>query len=174
MKAEFHGRALVMSACVLVSTAPAAIAQTAGCEKLADLKLPATTIATAQFVVAGAFVQNSGPAAVFKALPAFAGSPASSSRPAIQISGSRSGCPLRTGTASSRGYPTLALERWAEQGVAPSQVIAAKRQDANAPPSRTRPLCAYPQVARYNGSGSVDEAANFSCVPPAAGSNTTK
>jgi hypothetical protein len=91
MKAEFHGRALVMSACVLVSTAPAAIAQTAGCEKLADLKLPATTIATAQFVVAGAFVQNSGPAAVFKALPAFAGSPASSSRPAIQISGSRSG-----------------------------------------------------------------------------------
>jgi hypothetical protein len=29
--------------------------------------------------------------------------------------------------------------------------------------SRTRPLCAYPKVARYTGSGSVEDAANFSC-----------
>jgi Tannase and feruloyl esterase len=67
---------------------------------------------------------------------------------------------------------TLALERWVEQGVAPSQVIAAKRPGANAPPTRTRPLCAYPQVARYKGSGAVDEAANFSCVPEPAVANT--
>jgi tannase/feruloyl esterase len=61
---------------------------------------------------------------------------------------------------------TLALERWVEQGVAPEQVIATKRQGANpqAPASRTRPLCPYPQVARYKGSGSTDEAANFNCV----------
>jgi len=61
---------------------------------------------------------------------------------------------------------TLALERWVEQGVTPEQVIAAKRQGANpqAPASRTRPLCPYPQVARYKGSGSTDEAANFNCV----------
>jgi hypothetical protein len=61
---------------------------------------------------------------------------------------------------------TLALERWVEQGVAPEQVIATKRQGANpqAPASRTRPLCPYPQVARYKGSGSTDEVANFNCV----------
>jgi len=67
---------------------------------------------------------------------------------------------------------TLALERWVEAGVAPSQVIAAKRQSATAPPSRTRPLCAYPRVARYKGSGASDDAANFSCVPEPAASNT--
>jgi len=61
---------------------------------------------------------------------------------------------------------TLALERWVEQGVAPEMVIATKRQSATpeAPALRTRPLCPYPQVARYKGSGSTDEAANFSCV----------
>ncbi|HEU0175542.1 MAG TPA: tannase/feruloyl esterase family alpha/beta hydrolase [Blastocatellia bacterium] len=61
---------------------------------------------------------------------------------------------------------TLALERWVEQGVAPDQVIATKRQGANpqAPTPRTRPLCPYPQVARYKGSGSTDDAANFNCV----------
>jgi tannase/feruloyl esterase len=59
---------------------------------------------------------------------------------------------------------TLALERWVEQGVAPDKVIATKRQGANADVARTRPLCPYPQVARYKGSGSIDDAANFSCV----------
>jgi len=61
---------------------------------------------------------------------------------------------------------TLALERWVEQGVAPEAVIATKRQGATpeAPALRTRPLCPYPQVARFKGSGSTDEAANFSCV----------
>jgi feruloyl esterase len=61
---------------------------------------------------------------------------------------------------------SMALERWVEQGVAPDQIIAAKRQsaDSKTPPIRTRPLCPYPQVARYKGSGSTDEAANFVCV----------
>jgi len=31
---------------------------------------------------------------------------------------------------------------------------------------RTRPLCAYPQVARHTGTGSIDDAANFRCVAP--------
>lgn len=61
---------------------------------------------------------------------------------------------------------TLALERWVEQGVAPEQVIATKRQGGQV--TRTRPLCAYPQVARYKGSGSTDDAANFVCVTPKA------
>ena len=33
-------------------------------------------------------------------------------------------------------------------------------------PLRTRPLCPYPEVARYSGKGSIEDAANFTCVPP--------
>ena len=44
-----------------------------------------------------------------------------------------------------------AIEQWVEQGKAPD---------------RTRPLCPYPQVAKYKGSGSTDEAANFVCKAP--------
>jgi Tannase and feruloyl esterase len=59
-----------------------------------------------------------------------------------------------------------AIERWVEQGAAPEQIIATKYKGAS--PStgvaRTRPLCKYPQVAKYNGSGSTDDAANFSCA----------
>ncbi|MCG3160983.1 MAG: Mono(2-hydroxyethyl) terephthalate hydrolase [Acidobacteria bacterium] len=62
---------------------------------------------------------------------------------------------------------TLALERWVEQGVAPDQVVATKRAAAQ----RTRPLCPYPQVARYKGSGSTDDAANFKCVMEQPGQN---
>ncbi len=69
---------------------------------------------------------------------------------------------------------TLAIERWVEQGVAPDQVIATKRAGANAPPQRTRPLCPYPQVARYKGSGSTDEAANFNCVMEQPGEKKKK
>jgi feruloyl esterase len=60
-----------------------------------------------------------------------------------------------------------ALERWVEQGIAPQQIIATKYKTGNDPKSgvaRTRPLCPYPQVARWKGSGSTDDAANFTCV----------
>ena len=57
-----------------------------------------------------------------------------------------------------------ALERWAEKGVAPTRIIASRA--ANGVVDRTRPLCAYPQVARYTGKGSTDDAANFSCAAP--------
>ncbi|MEK6322725.1 MAG: tannase/feruloyl esterase family alpha/beta hydrolase [Acidobacteriota bacterium] len=65
---------------------------------------------------------------------------------------------------------SLALERWVEEGIAPDQIIASKRQgpDPKSPVVRTRPLCPYPQVARYKGSGSTDEAASFVCVPEKA------
>jgi feruloyl esterase len=59
-----------------------------------------------------------------------------------------------------------ALERWREDGVAPSQILASRNPGrANLPPM-TRPLCPYPQVARYTGSGSTDEARNFVCAAP--------
>jgi feruloyl esterase len=57
-----------------------------------------------------------------------------------------------------------ALEQWVENGKAPEQIIATRVRDGK--PDRTRPLCAYPQVATYKGTGSTDEAANFVCKAP--------
>jgi feruloyl esterase len=57
-----------------------------------------------------------------------------------------------------------ALERWVENNQAPALVVAS--QNTNGKPGRSRPLCPYPQVAKYNGTGNLDEAANFRCVMP--------
>ncbi len=57
-----------------------------------------------------------------------------------------------------------ALEQWVEKGKAPDQIIASHA--TNGKVDRTRPLCPYPQIAKYKGSGSIDEAANFSCANP--------
>jgi pimeloyl-ACP methyl ester carboxylesterase len=65
-----------------------------------------------------------------------------------------------------------ALVAWVEQGEAPDSIIATARGQVNTEiPSdwsadRTRPLCPFPEVARYNGSGDVEDAANFSCEAP--------
>ena len=52
-----------------------------------------------------------------------------------------------------------AIDQWVSKGSAPDQLIASHKS------GRTRPLCAYPLVARYKGSGSIDDAANFACSP---------
>jgi feruloyl esterase len=57
-----------------------------------------------------------------------------------------------------------ALEQWVEKGVAPESLLATRSTAGKV--ERARPVCAYPQVARYTGTGSIDEAANFSCVSP--------
>ena len=57
-----------------------------------------------------------------------------------------------------------ALINWVENGTAPASLAAAHVEESNV--RRTRPLCPYPQVARYSGSGSIDEAANFACRSP--------
>ena len=55
-----------------------------------------------------------------------------------------------------------ALERWVESGVAPDHVPASiTRPSANL--NRSRPLCPFPEVAVYKGSGSTDDANNFAC-----------
>ena len=54
-----------------------------------------------------------------------------------------------------------ALERWVEKSQAPDSIPASRVVDGRA--DRTRPLCSYPQVASYKGSGSTDEASNFVC-----------
>ena len=53
------------------------------------------------------------------------------------------------------------LENWAEKGTAPGPQVVA---DTVGVPGRTRPLCAYPKWAQYNGSGDVNAAASFTCV----------
>jgi feruloyl esterase len=64
-----------------------------------------------------------------------------------------------------------ALENWVEHGIAPESIVATKFVN-NVPAQgveRTRPLCPYPQVARYVGRGSIDDAANFECRTPKDG-----
>lgn len=62
---------------------------------------------------------------------------------------------------------SLALERWVEKGIAPNMLIAVKPVallDPSKAITRSRPLCALPLVARWKGTGSTDDAANFACV----------
>ena len=66
-----------------------------------------------------------------------------------------------------------ALEQWVERGAAPDKLIASHITAGKV--DRTRPLCPFPQVARWKGTGSSDDAANFSCTtaPPSPPSKTT-
>jgi feruloyl esterase len=56
------------------------------------------------------------------------------------------------------------LEQWVEKKKAPETILASHSTAGNV--DRTRPLCAYPKVAKYKGSGSIDEAGNFVCAIP--------
>jgi feruloyl esterase len=57
-----------------------------------------------------------------------------------------------------------ALEQWREQGKAPAGIVASLMADGKV--VRTRPLCPYPQIAKYKGTGSIDQAENFVCRVP--------
>jgi len=60
-----------------------------------------------------------------------------------------------------------ALEQWVETGTAPAAIIASKySSDDRQHPKMTRPLCVYPQAAKYKGSGDTNDAANFVCEAP--------
>jgi feruloyl esterase len=54
-----------------------------------------------------------------------------------------------------------AIDAWVAHGEAPQRIVAAKVDDGKI--SRTSPLCAYPLVAKYKGSGDTNDAANFVC-----------
>jgi feruloyl esterase len=72
------------------------------------------------------------------------------------------------GRADPETNLSTALQRWVEEGVAPERIIATKRRDDENPNSevvRSRPLCAWPLVARYRGQGSTDTASSFDCGP---------
>jgi feruloyl esterase len=60
---------------------------------------------------------------------------------------------------------TDVIADWVEHGKAPDEIIAS-HTNADHQVDRTRPLCPYPQLAKYKGSGSIDEAQNFVCAVP--------
>jgi feruloyl esterase len=59
-----------------------------------------------------------------------------------------------------------AMVDWAEKGLAPERILARAAPTNAWFPNRTRPLCPYPAYAKYNGSGSLEDAASFTCVQP--------
>jgi len=57
-----------------------------------------------------------------------------------------------------------AVQKWVEEGVAPDQIKATYSDRGK--PYRTRPVCPYPEVAIYKGSGDSNDASNFKCGKP--------
>jgi feruloyl esterase len=58
-----------------------------------------------------------------------------------------------------------AVQKWVEEGIAPEQIGATYSKGDKI--TRTRPICHYPEVAIYKGSGNTNDAANFKCGKPA-------
>jgi feruloyl esterase len=54
------------------------------------------------------------------------------------------------------------LDKWVQSGTAPERIVASKVSGGNV--IRTHPICAYPRVASYQGTGDLNDAANFACV----------
>lgn len=68
-----------------------------------------------------------------------------------------------SGGPSTDGFdPLTAMQAWVERGLAPDALVG-KAGPATPWPGRTRPLCAYPKVAVYKGSGNTEEASSFVC-----------
>jgi hypothetical protein len=70
------------------------------------------------------------------------------------------------GVGPSPADPLTPLVDWVERGAAPDRILAVRRRNEEI--LRSRPLCAYPQVAKYKGSGSIDDAASFTCAEAGA------
>jgi Tannase and feruloyl esterase len=63
------------------------------------------------------------------------------------------------GGAGADGFESLAaLDKWVESGLAPDNIVAT-REDGKL----SRPLCGYPKLARYKGSGDPADAGSFEC-----------
>ena len=76
-------------------------------------------------------------------------------------------CSGGPGTDQFPGMDTLV--RWREQGVAPRRIVASHVSMGVV--DKTRPLCPYPKVARYKGSGDPNDAESFVCREPRGRSN---
>jgi len=66
------------------------------------------------------------------------------------------------GDGPDRFDAVIALEQWVRSGRAPARIVASHVSGRTV--DRTRPLCPYPLVAAYLGSGSIDRAENFRCA----------
>ncbi len=71
-------------------------------------------------------------------------------------------CHCGGGLTTDRYDAFAALKAWVEEGAAPERIVAEAGQDTPWP-GRTRPLCPYPLVARYDGKGDVERADSFVC-----------
>lgn len=74
------------------------------------------------------------------------------------------------GTTTAKGPEHgiyAALEDWVEKGTAPGEVIATKYDESHKA-VMTRPLCPYPEIAKYKGSGDPNDYTNFTCAVPAS------
>ena len=65
------------------------------------------------------------------------------------------------GPGYNRLDPLTALERWVEDGIAPDTILGERVEDGEV--VRTRPVCAYPDIAVWDGAGDPDDAASFAC-----------
>ncbi|MEF7612581.1 tannase/feruloyl esterase family alpha/beta hydrolase [Aquincola sp. MAHUQ-54] len=70
------------------------------------------------------------------------------------------------GRATDQFDALTAMVDWVEKGQAPDRLLAAASSTHPLFPNRTRPLCPYPQYAKYNGTGNVEDAASFTCTAP--------
>jgi hypothetical protein len=72
------------------------------------------------------------------------------------------------GTGDAEHDMVAALQQWVEKGVAPAHIVATKyvSDDKAKGIALTRPLCPFPQIAKYQGSGDMADAASFSCAAP--------
>ncbi len=72
------------------------------------------------------------------------------------------------GTTTAKGPEHgifTALEEWVEKGTAPGEIVATKYEDNDSRKvAMTRPLCRYPQIAAYKGSGSTNDYTSFACT----------
>jgi feruloyl esterase len=73
---------------------------------------------------------------------------------------------LGGGAKDAQHNVEVALEQWVEKGIAPASIVATKYEvdGAKKGVQMTRPLCPYPQMAKYKGEGNTNDAGNFVCV----------
>ena len=68
------------------------------------------------------------------------------------------------GVGPDRADFLIAMEDWREKGQAPALIVATRTANEHGRTQMTRPLCPYPQLAKYTGAGSTDDAKNFVCA----------
>ena len=68
------------------------------------------------------------------------------------------------GEGADQFDPITVVEEWVEKAKVPDLIIASRVREGNT--EQTRPLCPYPKIATYKGTGSTNDAANFSCSLP--------